>query len=89
MWRAEIGGEISPHYLTREEAEEAAAMLEDGMIWRGEAWVESTRCEFCGELASAEAAICTEDGVAVGECCHDELRVVTCDEQGESWYYAD
>lgn len=45
-------------------------------------------CGFCGETADGGEAIHTEDGYTVGECCRDELRVVACDEQGETWYYA-
>ncbi len=90
MWRAEIEGEISPYCATRDEAEEAEAMLEDGLIWRDGAWVESIRCEFCEELASAEEAIHTEDGSTVGECCHDELRVkeYKSNHGSEVYYYA-
>lgn len=44
-------------------------------------------CDLCGESCLQEEQIHTECGAAVGECCHDGLRAVSCDEQGETWYY--
>ena len=49
---------------------------------------EQVTCELCDNYAASDEAIHTEDGVTVGECCRGELRAVSCDEQGETWYYA-
>ena len=50
---------------------------------------ETFICEMCETEARTDEAIHTEDGIAVGECCHDQLRAIHCDKQGETWYYAD
>lgn len=50
--------------------------------------IETATCDLCGEQADSAEMIHTEDGYAVGECCHDLLRAVHCDKQGETWYYA-
>ena len=50
---------------------------------------EQVTCEMCERWTCAAEVIHTEDGHVVGECCHDQLRAVHCDKQGETWYYAE
>ena len=64
-----------------EQVQKLIAQIEAQSTW------ETVTCDLCDDQAKADDAIHTECGATVGECCHDQLRVVTCDEQGESWYY--
>ena len=44
-------------------------------------------CDLCDKIAEGDGAVHTEEGYTVGECCHDELRTMCYDLQGETFYY--